>query len=441
MRAMTKRALMLFIVGSVTAAALSGCNTVEKPPAVEHGFEETQLVVGTQERAGGETARFYLVEIPGGGQGTGNGGQEAAGQSLPEFVGPDEFPPGYNPLTGLPAADPTLLTMRPVFISISHFPPMATRPLTGISFAPWVFELFIGEGQTRLFTLFYGQYPEAVGVTGTDGGAQSGAEVSGGASAGEGANADLRIQGVRSGRVAYEDFRQFFNACMIIGGADPQVAAKLNICANAFSNDPDNIGAGGLDISRLYHIALQSAQGRETPNLSGNRFSLTVPEGGKPANELLMWYNYLNQTNWFYDAAKRAYMRYEDFADGSGEYTQSIDRLTGEPLGSQNVIVMFVNHRQMNAAGTIFEMDVAYSRGQALLFRDGQMFPILWDTTNGEYEKETGRLRPIRFTDQNGNPIALHPGNSWVHVVTNISGYQELADGAWKVRFYAPSYP
>src|SRR5512138_3215523 len=72
---------------------------------------------------------------------------------------PDEFPQGYNPLSGQRVADPTLLNIPAVLISISHFPP-AARPQAGMSFSPFVYEYFITEGATRYLAAFYGEFPE-----------------------------------------------------------------------------------------------------------------------------------------------------------------------------------------------------------------------------------------------------------------------------------------
>jgi len=57
---------------------------------------------------------------------------------------------------------------------------------------------------------------------------------------------------------------------------------------------------------------------------------------------------------------------------------------------------------------------------------------------NGEYEKKTGLLRPIRFTDLNGNPVSLKPGHTWVEIVDVTTTLEEIESGAWKARFYAP---
>jgi len=66
--------------------------------------------------------------------------------------------PVNNSLTGLPVADPSLLQIPAALVSISHFP-VEARPQAGLSFAPYVFEVYITEGATRFLTTFYGEFP------------------------------------------------------------------------------------------------------------------------------------------------------------------------------------------------------------------------------------------------------------------------------------------
>lgn len=63
-----------------------------------------------------------------------------------------------NPLTGLHVEDPSLLDLPALLVSISHFP-VTARPQAGLSFAPYVFEIYITEGATRFLTTFYGEFP------------------------------------------------------------------------------------------------------------------------------------------------------------------------------------------------------------------------------------------------------------------------------------------
>jgi len=78
---------------------------------------------------------------------------------VPTSYGPDEFPQGYNPLTGQRVSDPVRLEYPAILLSISHFPP-AARPQAGFSFMPFVYEYYITEGSTRHVGVVYGEFPE-----------------------------------------------------------------------------------------------------------------------------------------------------------------------------------------------------------------------------------------------------------------------------------------
>lgn len=73
--------------------------------------------------------------------------------------GPDDFPAGFNPMTGQLVSDPARLEYPAILLSISHFP-AAARPQAGFSFAPWVYEYYITEGSTRHLAVIYGEFPE-----------------------------------------------------------------------------------------------------------------------------------------------------------------------------------------------------------------------------------------------------------------------------------------
>jgi len=88
--------------------------------------------------------------------------------AAPVSYGPDQvdFPANVNPLTGQPVADPAVLSVPAMLVSISNFPPTA-RPQAGLSFAPYVFQFSITQGDDRFLTVFYGEFPyPEVPVTG-----------------------------------------------------------------------------------------------------------------------------------------------------------------------------------------------------------------------------------------------------------------------------------
>jgi hypothetical protein len=78
--------------------------------------------------------------------------------TITQTPGPTPYVEVLNPLTGVAVEDPSLLQLPATLLSISHFPATA-RPQAGLSFAPYVFEIYITEGATRFLTTFYGQTP------------------------------------------------------------------------------------------------------------------------------------------------------------------------------------------------------------------------------------------------------------------------------------------
>ncbi|NJC95166.1 MAG: DUF3048 domain-containing protein [Anaerolineae bacterium] len=73
-------------------------------------------------------------------------------------IAPTQIHEGLNPLTGLTVPDASLLELPAMLVSISTFP-VTARPQAGLSFAPFVFEIYITEGTTRYLTTFYGEFP------------------------------------------------------------------------------------------------------------------------------------------------------------------------------------------------------------------------------------------------------------------------------------------
>lgn len=352
----------------------------------------------------------------------------APSQYQPSTLGPDSFPEGVNPLTGLKAADPSLLSLPPALISVSNFP-VSARPQAGLSFSPYVFEVYIGEGMTRFLAMFYGSYPQKT--------AQDGTNATGKTT--NTASDDAAVGPIRSGRLSYESVRNLYNGFLVMASASAEVGAQLNSFSNIFGSDSNNINSALIDVTKLKSIAEARAKTGKSFNLTGNRFNEAAPQGGSDAPKLQVFYNFLNQVQWTYDTSSGAYLRYQDQADGSGKFVPATDRLTGNQLAFNNVVVLFAQHSYLNRAKTLIDIDLLYTKNKAMLFRDGKAYPIYWSTENGEYEKTTGLLRPIRFVDANGNPIALKPGNTWVEIMDVTATLEQKEPGAWFARFYNPN--
>jgi hypothetical protein len=353
--------------------------------------------------------------------------------SLNHSSGPENFPTGINPLTGLSEVDPELLNLPPALISISNFPPSARKVQGGLGSAAQVYEVFIGEGMTRFLGVFYGSFPDPNALP---------------------ANQDMTVERpsgigpIRSGRTAYESIRAHLNGFLVMASADKNVRAQLSGITNIFGSDSDDINSAMIDVSRLMDIAEAVKKPVTSEMLGGNAYDSVVPADGAPATRLWVFYNALDQVLWEYQPDLGGYYRYQDNADESGKYTLMKDAFTGQPLLYENVIVLFAEHEFKRP--TLINIKLDYiKQGKALLFRDGLMYKIFWTSKAGDYEQSTGLVRPIRYTNYWDEAFPLKPGQSWVHLVDISHRYWEadparpfeplVGSAFWSVRFYDPS--
>ena len=477
--------------------------------------------------------------------------------------GPDKFPPSINPLTGLSVPDASLLDLPAVLVSISNSP-ASTRPQAGPGFAPWIFELFIGEGVTRFMNVFYGDYPRAVpnivgeceireetvqpngdwignrvwfdenengiqddwemGVGGVcvrllDGNSkkvlQRTSTDSNGYYAFENPPGKVIIQfdkppnykfteanigdddhdsdadkisgeteiiqsestasfwdaglilsegtiptpnpsatetpfyipsetyvgPIRSGRLTYNQIgRMFPNSCLVYASAAYDIGERLDACEIVYGVDLTTPNSALLTISRMRELAEKNVNPKQPVDYSGNLFSDAIPDGGQRAEYIDVYYHLYNQSAWAYDPISETYLRFTDREDGTGQLFPATDRLTGRQLAFENVIVILADH--MRFRHNQLEVDFGNGKGNfAYLFRNGQVFNIRWSTTNREYEKETGLRRPMHFVDAQGDLVPLHPGRTWIHIVTPFSVINEQGNAKWLVKFIPPLDP
>ncbi len=361
-------------------------------------------------------------------------GQSVVGR-VPTTIGPNQFPSNVNPLTGLTVSDPSTLQLPPALVSVTNFP-VSARPQAGLSFSPIVFELYIGEGMSRFLAMFYGDFPQKAVDQ-----AQAGTGLK---------SADSEIGPIRSGRLPYESIRKLYNGFLVMASAWKGVAANLSSFSNVFGSDSSNINSAMINVTQLSSIAQSNQKRLGDTALNGMEFDPQQVSGGKPANNIWMMWSMADQVFWRYDPTSGAYLRWQDNADGK-TYTQATDRLNGKPLAFDNVVFLYANHRECTDAA--FQVDLMYvSKMKAEIFRDGRMYDAYWTTASGQYEVQTGKLRPIRFIDANGNPFPLKPGQTWVEIVptgtpswetVNSTNYLDMLNqkapgsGNWAFRFFA----
>ena len=461
-----------------------------------------------------------------------------------------QFAAAVNPLTGLSVQDPSLLELPAALVSITHFP-VEARPQFGLSYAPWVFEVYITEGATRFLATFYGEFPapepyltggcdvrtspltqtdnllgnrvwldtnqnhlqddweDGVGgvcvnlydanqnllqQTTTDSNGYYAFNVPAGnyfvaVVKPEGMEFDQQDAGdesqdsdvdqatgrsevvqvnstslnldagltllkepnltselapayvgpVRSGRLVYADIANFFpGSCLIFAYASSEVLPELPTCAFV-----EHILFGGgylLDIEKMKGLVEQRRNPQTSELYSSNTFSADVPEGGVPANRLDVYFAWLNQSAWAYDAASQSWWRYVDNADPdtAGLVHPEVDRLNGRQLKSENVIVLFAYHDVISPTNLEIHLEQDWV-GDALLFRDGQMYKVRWSTIASNQEVDSGTRRPIQFFyPDEKTPFPLKPGHTWITVVTPLTAVTETSSGNWLLQFSQP---
>jgi hypothetical protein len=246
---------------------------------------------------------------------------------------------------------------------------------------------------------------------------------------------------IRSGRLTYNQIgRMFPNSCLVYASAAWDIGEMLDACEIVFGVDKTTPNSALLPVTRLRELAEENLNPRQPVNYSGNLFSEALPDGGEPATNINVHYHAYTQSAWQYDPISGTYLRWTDLADGTGTLVPSFDRLSQRQLAFENVIVLLAEHNRYRHN----QLEIDFTLGQknfAYLFRDGQAYRIYWSTENREWEKTTGLVRPMHFVDAQGNPVPLHPGRTWIHIVTPFSSIDDRGDGQWQINFVQPYDP
>lgn len=326
----------------------------------------------------------------------------------PDGIGPDVYPPDVNPLTGLQVANPSLLERRPVMIKVSNYPAYL-RPHSGLSYADLVWEYYIGVGMTRFLALYYGQDAPQVGP-------------------------------VRSGRLIDPQLVLMYGGVLGLVSADSYVwqVIKDAIPGRYVTEKPLTCPAlcrqsaehsVFAETSAFSQFVSTNGLDNQRPELSGMVFHPGPPEGGQRLDSLWIYISYYDQVRWEYDAERGVYLRSQEIAqeDGTVSLAPMPDRLTGEQLAFENVVVLFTHHDEIKPE--LIDMDLIHAQGKrALVLRDGMLY-------EANYYAESSDA-PLRFYDRQGKPLPFKPGSTWFMIMGEGSTLEELDGGSWKMRFY-----
>jgi hypothetical protein len=301
---------------------------------------------------------------------------------------PANRPPDINPLTGLKVTDPALLKRRPIMVRIGNDPGIQQVALEK---ADIVYEEIVEWWVTRFTGIFLSQDPEMIAP-------------------------------IRSARLINLQLVPQYQGALANSGGSDEVRWELS------QSDLVNLDEFFSPQPYFYRenegwqtrLAFDAATAREymkdedleaDVKLRGFVFNPTPelkdlpPEAVGDAKEAIIPYpQQTSEVRWQYDPASGNYLRWK-----TGEPMEDFD---GKQLSATNVIIYFADHQDTDIVedsnGATSIRIIINGLGTAWLLRDGKILKGNWETN--------GRETP-NFIFNDGRPMPLKPGNTWVEVV------------------------
>lgn len=282
-----------------------------------------------------------------------------------------------SPLTGVMVA--TELTKRPVTgVMIENSPD--ARPQAGLNEAGVVYEAIAEGGITRFLALFQESQPGYIGP-------------------------------IRSVRPYYLDFAMPFDAGIAHVGGSPQALADIKALGTKDLDQFANSGSYYRINTRYAPHNMYSDMGKFDALNASKGFTSSTFTGFARKNEKaaatitarsinINISGFLYNTHYDYDAASNSYKRSE-----AGK--PHLDDRSGAQL-QPKVVIALVMGRGIASDGQHTNYATT-AGGHMYVFQDGAM-------TEGSWGK-SDRKAQFTFTDANGAPIKLNPGQTWITIV------------------------
>lgn len=297
-----------------------------------------------------------------------------------------------NPVTGMPVSNPDLLRFPPVFVPLARYP-SAFRPSSGHSQAQWVFEMYVNNEESRPILMFYGEQPT------------------------------VPVSRISSAIFGLEELRRQYGGIIIAGGTSKSVLDSDIKSLELWYGESGDQLYPELPVERYQRIVnkWEKLSTPADPNNLRYSFNAEAPQGGQTADSFFVRYASTNQILWRYDAASGKYLRMQNSVEDPLSLTADVDTSTGEQIGADNLIILMATHDwapDQKPEYGLFTVNFNFvASNPALILRDGKLYHVNWTTKSEQFERESMRMRPIRFLDANGNNFMLKPGKTWVHIV------------------------
>lgn len=284
----------------------------------------------------------------------------------------------YNPLTGEMVSKTQNLTA----VMVNNHG--KARPQTGLIDADIVYEIETEGLITRFFSLFYGDPPEHVGP-------------------------------VRSARPYFMSLAKEWDAYYIHVGGSNEAFALMKKWGIRDIDDTGGHPGFWLDESRERphntYINLETALKGKKDN--GKLKDLNFVDGYDevPDYKVIKYsYSKYNNVKYEWDENKNSYLRFIN-------NIKHIDRISGEQITADNIIVQYAKHRYTGDELKHIEVDII-GQGDAEYFLGGKYFKGTWS--------KKSLSAPTIYYDENGEQIKLVRGKTWVQVVRDNDEIEKI---------------
>ena len=284
-----------------------------------------------------------------------------------------EAPVPVYPLTGLPVADPAVAGRPALVVKIDNAP--GARPQTGFNAADIVFEEIVNDNLTRFAMVFQSNDSTPVGP-------------------------------IRSGRLQDIDLFSAFNHPLFAwSGGNGTVTAAIR-ASDLVDIGPSRAAAyfRSNDRNAPHNLYSSTSKLREsTPFGAGPPPQMFVyrAEGdtlaGEPSAGVALKLDAID-ARWDWDPATNVYRR-------TMEGKAHNDAGNGRQVTTDNVVVIAVNYRP-GVSGSPDAQTIG--TGEAFVFSGGNYVHGTWSRPD--------RRQPYTLTDDDGNPIELTPGRTFVEL-------------------------